>query len=217
MKRILSAHSGLRRAALLCATAGYVDAYGYLGLGGVFPANMTGSTVLLGIALARLEAHRVAIFAMTLGAFFLGAIIASLLKRIFARPPLAFVIAAILLLVADTGTVQSETKLILLASAMGMQGASLARFNGISMRTVVVTGTMLQIAEAIAGFTGLGRASGATPSFHDLAIPAAGWLTYALGAGISAALAGILPMPMIVPAFVLVLIAADLALHPNTP
>ena len=36
----------------LAFAAGYVDALGYLGLGGVFTANMTGNTVLLGILLA---------------------------------------------------------------------------------------------------------------------------------------------------------------------
>ena len=48
---ILTAHS-IRNIALmfLCLTAGIVDVIGYLSLGHVFTANMTGNIVLLGIA-----------------------------------------------------------------------------------------------------------------------------------------------------------------------
>lgn len=38
---------------LLAATSGYVDAVSYLGLGHVFTSNMTGNTVLLGLALSQ--------------------------------------------------------------------------------------------------------------------------------------------------------------------
>ena len=46
------------RAALLCLIAGYVDIIGYIDLGGVFAANMTGNSVLLVLAMARGEAAR---------------------------------------------------------------------------------------------------------------------------------------------------------------
>ena len=40
------------QAALLTLVAGMADAVGYISLGGIFAANMTGNTVLAGIALA---------------------------------------------------------------------------------------------------------------------------------------------------------------------
>ena len=40
---------------LLCMSAGMVDLIGYLGLGHVLTANMTGNIVLLGIAIARAQ------------------------------------------------------------------------------------------------------------------------------------------------------------------
>ena len=36
---------------LLCMTSGIVDVIGYIGLGHVFTANMTGNIVLLGLAI----------------------------------------------------------------------------------------------------------------------------------------------------------------------
>lgn len=40
---------------LLAATSGYIDAVNYLHLGHVFTSNMTGNTVLLGIALGQAQ------------------------------------------------------------------------------------------------------------------------------------------------------------------
>jgi uncharacterized membrane protein YoaK (UPF0700 family) len=50
-----------------------IDAISYLGLGRVFPANMTGNTVLLGIGMATGDAGAAARSATALGAFVLGA------------------------------------------------------------------------------------------------------------------------------------------------
>lgn len=44
----------------LAFAAGYIDALSYLGLGRVFTANMTGSTVLLGIAIAQFDGEAAA-------------------------------------------------------------------------------------------------------------------------------------------------------------
>lgn len=49
------------------------DAISYLGLGHVFPANMTGNTVLLGVGLATGDVPAAIRSATTLGAFLLGA------------------------------------------------------------------------------------------------------------------------------------------------
>ena len=45
---------------LLACVAGSVDAVSYMGLGHVFTANMTGNTVLLGMALGQAESQAVA-------------------------------------------------------------------------------------------------------------------------------------------------------------
>src|SRR5947209_15890383 len=57
----------------LALAAGAVDAASYLGLGRVFTANMTGNTVLLGVALARGTGADAARAATALGGFCVGA------------------------------------------------------------------------------------------------------------------------------------------------
>src|SRR6185312_10253731 len=58
---------------LLTVVSACMDAISYLGLGRVFPANMTGNTVLLGIGMATGDAGAAARSATALGAFVLGA------------------------------------------------------------------------------------------------------------------------------------------------
>lgn len=56
----------------LSLAAGVVDAVSYVGLGKVFTANMTGNTVLLGVALARGTGGDAARAAAALGGFCAG-------------------------------------------------------------------------------------------------------------------------------------------------
>jgi uncharacterized membrane protein YoaK (UPF0700 family) len=58
---------------LLTAVAAAADAISYLGLGKVFPANMTGNTVLMGIGLAQPDYGSAARSAVALGGFVVGA------------------------------------------------------------------------------------------------------------------------------------------------
>lgn len=58
---------------LLTWTAGCVDTLSYRGLDHVFVANMTGNTVLLGIALSQGDYRRMLLTSVTLGGFCLGA------------------------------------------------------------------------------------------------------------------------------------------------
>src|SRR6185312_13648089 len=73
------------QAILLTIVAGLADAVGYVAMGGVFAANMTGNTVVAGLSLGEghfdLAAKRLA----PLVTFFLGAMLARLL-RLFHRP-----------------------------------------------------------------------------------------------------------------------------------
>ena len=57
---------------LLACTAGGVDALSYVGLGRVFTANMTGNTVLLGLALGQAELQAVVRSGLALTGFLAG-------------------------------------------------------------------------------------------------------------------------------------------------
>ena len=71
---------------LLAATAGSTDAWSYFGLGHVFIANMTGNTVLLGVALSHLKVAEVARPALAILSYLCGVFVGTaLLETIFGR------------------------------------------------------------------------------------------------------------------------------------
>src|SRR5260370_30032597 len=73
------------------------DAVGYMTMGSVFAANMTGNTVLAGIAIAQggwLDAWR---HLAPLVAFFAGAMISRLLLRLLRAPTAGLIVEAALL------------------------------------------------------------------------------------------------------------------------
>jgi uncharacterized membrane protein YoaK (UPF0700 family) len=201
----------LRRAAVLCLVAGYVDAYGYLALGAVFTANMTGNTVLLGIAGAQLHWARFTTFTITLLAFFFGAVAASAVIRSVGKRPLVLLTVAILLVAAPALNQHQRSELLILTFAMGMQGAALGRFGNVNLNTVVVTGTILRFADELTArlFSAVGTAPKPPPG--SVAIPLAGWLIYGVGAAIGTWFLALVAYPLLAPAALLVIIAADVA------
>ena len=134
-------------AGLLCAAAGFADAVGYVN-SGVFAANMTGNTVLAGLALAGRHWDVALQRGMTLAAFFLGVVIASLLLRLLrgrATWPLIGEVA--LILAAAFIEPSANLSIALIATAMGMQAVAVTRFHSVVASTVVVTTTMARLAE----------------------------------------------------------------------
>jgi uncharacterized membrane protein YoaK (UPF0700 family) len=206
-----SLHIALRRAAILCLVAGFVDAYGYMALEHVFTANMTGNTVLLGIAAAERDGGRVATYGATLIAFFAGALLASLVIRRFGKRPLVLLAVALLLGGTPLLSLEQHRELLLLTFGMGMQGSTLSRFGNTNLNTVVVTGTMLRLADEITAKLLSAVESEAKPPPGAIAIPLAGWLVYGVGAALGALFLGILAYPLLAPAALLLVVAADVA------
>src|ERR1700692_1423053 len=67
-------------------SAGFVDAISFLGLGNVFTANMTGNTILLGIALGRGDIPGAFRSLISLAGFCLGATVGALIVLRSDRP-----------------------------------------------------------------------------------------------------------------------------------
>ena len=103
---------------MLTAMAGWVDAVGYLQLGGVFPSFMSGNTTQLGIALAGAGAQPLLLSALMVILFVAGAIAASLCVHATApwRHSALFGVEAGLLLIAYL--VSPAAKPAILASGM---------------------------------------------------------------------------------------------------
>lgn len=198
-------------AALLALSAGFVDAYGYISLGHVFVANMTGTTVLLGVAAAHGDAGLSAHYVLTVGAFAAGALIGALLKRSSGRGSLPLLLGGVLLLVLVAAPSSRVEALVLLAAVMGLQGAAVVRFRSISLQTIVITGTIVRLAEGVVTTVlGGGRAE---PHVHEANIHhALTWSGYLIGAGVGGLALERLGMPLLLPAGAMLAAAALLGL-----
>lgn len=200
----------LASAFLLCATAGLVDAVGFV-RHGAFAANMTGNTVLTAIALAEGDFARALDCALMLAWFFAGVLAGRLawtLGRGQAAAPLALEFA--ILVVCAVVTPDRWLALGITALAMGVQGTALSRFAGVSLSTVVVTSTVVRIAEA--NVDALLRTRGGTVVHHHAPffLLAGVWLAYAAGAAAAVLLVPASPTPVVVAA---VLVAVVIALR----
>ena len=137
------------QATLLTIIAGISDAVGYITMGGVFAANMTGNTVLAGIAGAEGRYLDASKHLAPLVAFFLGAMLARLLLRLWARPMIPILLeAAIIGAMGFLPIAVEEPAVLVLAFAMGLQASAITQFGGVSVSTVVVTSTLARTADA---------------------------------------------------------------------
>lgn len=164
-----------------------MDAAGFLGLGRVFTANMTGNTVLLAIALASGSANAAARSLAALGGFCAGAALGVAMTSAYGRWPataarvLAVEVAALLALLVVWAAVGVQTigdLLIVLAGiAMGAQSAAVRASDVRGVNTTYMTGTLVN---AIAGLMRRGRSD--SEKSQRPTLPGAAWGTYGLGA-----------------------------------
>jgi len=196
------------RAALLCLIAGYVDIIGYIDLGGVFAANMTGNSVLLVLAMVRGEAARSASYLLTLSAFLAGAIAAAALRRVTRRPVLPLVGAALLVALAALAHLPPNWELPVLAFGMGLQGAAITRFGPTSLQTVVVTGTMIRLADNLVAQAMPERGESTASATR---LDALAWFAYVAGAALAMAAQHAMAQPLILGAAALLGVAAETA------
>jgi uncharacterized membrane protein YoaK (UPF0700 family) len=192
------------RVVLLCAVAGFADAFGYVAFGHVFTANMTGTSVLLSISAAGGDWHRVGIYAATLAAFVAGAFVAGLLKHALQRPFIALLAAGALLAAVPLFAVDATGALMLLAAAMGLQGAALNRFGSVTLPTIVITGNILRLADGLVARLWSARRTGAaTVANEETSFAAIAWLTYAVGGALGVGGTVLGPLTLLAPALLL--------------
>lgn len=193
------------QATILTIVAGIADAVGYITMGSVFAANMTGNTVLAGIAVAQghwLDAWR---HLAPLIAFFVGAMISRLLLRLLRTPTTGLLIEAALLAAVGFVPVTPEGAVLIVAAAMGIQASAITHFAGSAVSTVVVTSTLARGADAVLDrlWPGDDRPPPAVTNRRLLAFT---WVGYLVGAVIGALLVPVLPYPLLVPAALLLLV-----------
>ena len=144
------------RLLVLAASAGSADAWSYFGLGHAFVANMTGNTVILGLAV--FQDHGDMLHpAIALGCYAAGAVIGSLTGRV--QPGAVWskaiswtlMVEALLLLAAEAGWIaihlhinSSPSLQLLLATvalAIGMQSGAMVQLKIPGIVTTYITGT----------------------------------------------------------------------------
>jgi uncharacterized membrane protein YoaK (UPF0700 family) len=193
---------------LLACAGGSVDAVSYLELGRVFTANMTGNTVLLGLALVQAESQAAVQSAVALAGFLVGgAFGAWIIERRQLRgmwPPtvtLALTLEWIILVVFAVGwqcaSAASPTPavgaalIVLSALAMGVQSAAARRLDVSGITTTYITGTLTSLITGLVcrvGGIGVRRTPAPPPQRrHGAGLLAAVWLVYLGGAVIAAA------------------------------
>ncbi|MQA87206.1 MAG: DUF1275 domain-containing protein [Streptosporangiales bacterium] len=157
----------------LALAAACVDAISFMGLDEVLTANMTGNTVLLGLALARLDLAAAGRSGVALAAFACGAGAVALLPRRTPEQrlwpaPVTAALAMELVLLAALGSVWVGVGVgaypwlryvltALAAFAMGAQSAAVTRLRVHGVATTYVTGTVTSLATDVVTWR---RASG---------------------------------------------------------
>jgi len=175
-------------------------------MGGVFAANMTGNTVLAGIALAQgryLDAGR---HLAPLVAFFVGAMLARLMLRLWHKRSLPILVEAAMIAIVAALPIGVDVGVLILALAMGLQATAITHFGGTALSTVVVTSTLARAAEAALDKLLPAKAAD-LPEVAKADLLVICWAGYLAGAAAGALLLQFLPWPLIVPAVLLLLVA----------
>ncbi|MCK6073752.1 YoaK family protein [Paenibacillus silvae] len=145
---------------LLCMSAGMADVIGYLGLGHVLTANMTGNIVLLGIAIARAQEFVVLRSLLALLGFIAGnAIAAHMIRHVKTKngwsprvtavltvESILLLLFAILMITPLAGQF-STLLIVLLGIAMGMQTTAARRIGIAGISTTVLTNNLAAVVE----------------------------------------------------------------------
>lgn len=194
----------------LSLAAGCVDAVGYLGLGQVFVANMTGNTVLLGLAIGQADGRDVLQSGTALGGFVLGvAVGAAIVERgperaiwtpaVTAAFGLEFVVlgafaAGWLLDGSEPSGVAVYPLIVLSALAMGVQSAAVRRLQVAGVSTTYITGTLTSLTVRMVRWIRSASPERAEdrftltdPSERGLPLTADVWLAYGVGAVVGGA------------------------------
>lgn len=171
-------------AAALSGLAGYVDAVGYIKLGGFFVSFMSGNSTRLGVGLAQ-ASPQAAVAAGLIGCFLTGVVAGSLAGH-FAGPRrrpvvLLFVAALLAAAAALAGLGADRLAVALMAAAMGAENAVFTANGEVRIGLTYMTGTLVKLGQRITEALLGGDRFGWTPYLKL-------WLGLVLG-GLSGALA----------------------------
>lgn len=137
----------------LSALAGYVDALGFIHLGGYFVSFMSGNSTRLGVGLVE-RAHSAAVASGLIGLFVAGVIIGSLVGR-HARGHRRFSVLIVVTVALSAAAALNETgaataAVILMVIAMGAENAVFERDGEVHIGLTYMTGTLVKFGQRLA-------------------------------------------------------------------
>lgn len=147
-------HKGVMLAATLSALAGYVDAVGFMTLGGFFVSFMSGNSTRLGVGLALGEWGQATIALGLIALFVVGVVMGATVARRFGEDRRSAVLAveAVLLLtgagLCTTGW--REAGMVAVVLAMGVENAVFQRQGDVGVGLTYMTGTLVRMGQRIA-------------------------------------------------------------------
>jgi len=187
-------------AAALALVAGFCDGIAYLRWH-LFAANMTGNTVLLGLALVRSDGATILRALGPIASLIVGAAVGSAVRDRFGRG-VPLLLQALVLAIASF--VMRGIQLEMIAFAMGIQNQAIRTFAGVQVNTSFITGDYAQAGTALVDvLSGARRARGS----RTLTIVAALASAYALGAAAAALLNAHMPHALLLPVPIVLAIA----------
>jgi uncharacterized membrane protein YoaK (UPF0700 family) len=185
MRRMLRLDSRTRRlAAALAALAGYVDAVGFLLLGGFFVSFMSGNSTRLAVGTAEGAAYVTTALGLIL-VFLAGVALGTRIAR-RARRPRAVVLACVAFIIAVAAVLAGAGHALAagfgLAMAMGFENSAFVAEGGLPVGLTYMTGTLVKLGQEIGAVRAAGDLARCFPyALHWLALLAgavAGALTF---------------------------------------
>ena len=209
----------IRRIICLGLVGGYLNAIGFLDLGGLYPAAMTGNTTQLGLAIVKLEWSRVFLIGSTILCFFAGGMLSGILQRVLVHPALELLLMIVMVILVQIVRVEVSDpmpwELPLLAFTLAMQGETVTRFTGSTLQTVVVTNTLLKFGDGLVGRY-IKYSAGDRAPIENVAIPGTAWLSYLAGAGLGVLASLYLSYPLVPSLIILTVLAIDILVESRT-
>lgn len=140
-------------AACLSAVAGYVDAIGFISLGGFFVSFMSGNTTLVGVGLAAGRASSAAIAGGVIALFVVGVMIGALVGRWAKgdrRPMVLALVSLLLSFAAVAASIGADRFAIVgMALAMGAENAVFAEEGEVRIGVTYMTGTLVKLGKRL--------------------------------------------------------------------
>lgn len=145
---------GVLLAASLSALAGFVDAIGFMTLGGFFVSFMSGNSTRLGVGLSLGEWDQAAIAFGLIALFVVGVVLGATVARRFGEDRRSAVLAAeAVLLLTGAGLCTAgwrEAGMVAVVLAMGVENAVFQRQGDVGVGLTYMTGTLVRMGQRIA-------------------------------------------------------------------